>query len=64
MPKSKKNDLISIFATTPDPRIERHKKHQLIDIIVIAIFSTLCGADSWMEIETIAHVKKHGLKLF
>jgi len=64
MPKSKKIDLISIFATTPDPRIDRQKKHQLIDIIIITICAILSGADSWVEIEAVGQAKKSWFKTF
>jgi len=64
MSKFKQIDLISIFSTTPDPRIDRHKKHQLIDIIIITICSVLCGADSWVEIEAVAQAKKSWFKTF
>ena len=64
MPKSKKIDLISIFATTPDPRIDRQKKHQLIDIIIITICAILSGADSWVEIQAVGQAKKSWFKTF
>ena len=31
-----------------DPRIERCKRHQLLDIITIALCAGICGADSWV----------------
>lgn len=39
------------FSSLPDPRIERTKRHTLIDILSIAICGTICGADGWVEIE-------------
>jgi hypothetical protein len=36
----------------PDPRVERTHIHQLLDMIVIALFAVLSGADSWVAIET------------
>ena len=38
--------LISIFSGLQDPRIDRTKRHDLMDIIAIAICSVVCGADS------------------
>ena len=46
------------FETLQDPRIERTKKHALIDIIAIAICAVICGADTWTDIEDIAHEKR------
>ncbi|HSH80305.1 MAG TPA: transposase family protein, partial [Herpetosiphonaceae bacterium] len=34
------------FATLNDPRVERTKQHQLLDMIVLAICAVICGADS------------------
>ena len=31
-----------------DPRVERTKQHKLIDIITIAIWFVICGADTWI----------------
>lgn len=38
------------FADLPDPRIERQKRHLLIDIIVIAVCAVICNADGWKDI--------------
>lgn len=64
MSKYEKIDLISIFSSTPDPRIDRHKKHQLINIIIIAMCGVLSGADTWVDIEAFGHAKKPWLKTF
>lgn len=34
------------------PRIERTKHHQLIYIITISICAVICGADTWVDIES------------
>ena len=39
------------FAALDDPRIDRTKRHKLVDIVTIAICGTICGADSWVDIE-------------
>jgi len=40
------------FRKIKDPRINRHKRHQLLDIIVIALCAVLCGAKDWQQVET------------
>ena len=40
------------FADLEDPRIERTKHHQLIDIITLSICAVICGADTWVDIES------------
>ena len=37
-------NFITIFSAIEDKRIERAKKHKLIDIITIAFCAVLCGS--------------------
>ena len=46
------DSLYDAFASLNDPRVERTKHHSLIDIISIAICAVICGADSWVAVET------------
>lgn len=52
------------FAVMEDPRIDRTKRHKLIDIITIAMCAVICGADSWVAIETYGCAKYESLKTF
>jgi predicted transposase YbfD/YdcC len=52
------------FASLEDPRVERTKLHQLLDIIVIAICAIICGADDWVEVELFGNAKLAWLKTF
>jgi DDE_Tnp_1-associated len=45
------------FAGLQDPRVERTKLHQLLDIMTIAICAVVCGVDNWTEIELFGHAK-------
>ena len=40
------------FFELEDPRIERTKHHQLIDIITLSLCAVICGADTWVDIES------------
>ena len=42
--------LFAHFSAVKDPRIERSKKHKLIDIIIIAICAVIADADGWEDI--------------
>ena len=42
------------FEGLVDPRVERAKRHELLDIIMITICAVLCGADNWVEVEESA----------
>lgn len=52
------------FSKVPDPRINRTIKHNLIDIIIIAICAVICGADSWVEVELFGNSKSEWLRTF
>lgn len=56
--------ILKYFSNLEDPRIERTKQHQLIDIVALAILAVISGADSWVAIETYAHAKREWLKTF
>lgn len=54
----------SYFSCIEDPRIERKKRHLLIDVIAIAICAVISGADHWIDIEAYAQEKEAWLKTF
>jgi len=64
MEEEERNTLQSIFEAIEDPRVERTKHHQLLDIILIAILGVLCGADGWVDIESFGNTKETWLKTF
>ncbi len=50
------------FADVVDPRVERTRDHALLDIIIIAIAASICGADSWVAVEEFGHAKRPWLE--
>lgn len=52
------------FDSVIDPRIERCKKHNLLDILLLAISAVLSGAEGWEDIEDFGHVKLDWLKKY
>jgi predicted transposase YbfD/YdcC len=52
------------FGKIRDPRIDRSKRHKLLDILIIAICAVICGADSWVDIEMFGKSKLEWLKTF
>ena len=52
------------FSQIKDPRLERTKLHQLIDIITITICAVICGAESWDDIEYFGECKYKWFKSF
>ncbi len=47
-----------------DPRSDRTKRHKLVDILVIAVCATICGADGWQQIAAFGVAKHEWLKEF
>jgi len=52
------------FADLPDPRVERTKRHQLLDIITIAVCAVISGADSWIDVEQYGLARQDWLASF
>ena len=52
------------FGRLRDPRINRRKRHLLIDIIVITLCGVICGANDWQEIATFARRRRAWLQTF
>jgi len=45
------NAIFTTFANLTDPRLERTRRHELFDIVVVAICATIAGSNSWADIE-------------
>jgi predicted transposase YbfD/YdcC len=52
------------FSPVDDPRIERNKKHLLLDIIAIAICAVVSGADDWVAVAEFGQNKIDWLRQF
>src|SRR5512138_3828755 len=64
MPQRCRASIMDHFGELEDPRIDRQKQHQLLDIIVIAICAVICGADDWVAIETFGKAKEAWFRQF
>ena len=49
------------FQDLPDPRIERARKHPLINIVFVAVCGVLCGANSFAGIHEFAIDRRNWL---
>lgn len=52
------------FADLEDPRIDRTRRHDLLDIVVIAICAVICGADGWVDVAKYGRAKRDWLATF
>ncbi len=57
-----KKSIYEYFSELEDPRINRTKRHKLIDIIIIRICAVIYGADTWVDIESYGQSKHQWLK--
>jgi predicted transposase YbfD/YdcC len=55
---------IEHFSKLPDPRIERNKLHELIDILVLTICAVISGAEGWEDIADFGHSQLDWLRRF
>jgi len=55
---------VECFGGLKDPRIERTKKHLLLDIIAISVCAVMSGAQGWEEIEDFGTMHKEWLCVF
>jgi len=50
------------FSSVEDPRVERNKRHQLMDIIILTVCAVISGAEGWEAIEQFGNEKQDWLK--
>jgi predicted transposase YbfD/YdcC len=56
--------LVTHFQALPDPRTQREPEHKLIDILVIAICTQLCGGEGFNDMEEFGEAKHDWFKTF
>ena len=56
--------ILEHFATLPEPRVERTRRHLLLDIVVIALCAVISGAESWDDVADYGRKKYDWLKTF
>jgi predicted transposase YbfD/YdcC len=55
-------DFIAHFSIVPDPRVDRSKKHKLIDILFIAVCTLICGGETFADMESFGEAKEEWLR--
>jgi predicted transposase YbfD/YdcC len=45
------------FGELPDPRVDRTRRHALLDMLILALCATLGGANGWADIERFGKAK-------
>ena len=62
MASSDTSPLTEHFGNLVDPRIDRTKRHKLMDILIIALCGAIAGADSWVDVEAFGQRKEEWLR--
>jgi predicted transposase YbfD/YdcC len=60
-------NLIDVFATfesLADPRLERTRRHDLFELVVVALCATVAGSDGWADIERFGLERLDWLRTF
>ena len=52
------------FGRLDDPREEELAEHKLLDMLVVAVCAVICGADTWVEVETFGKARQAWLESF
>lgn len=52
------------FEGLQDPRATRARRHELLDILVIAVCGVICGADTWVDIAEFGLAKQEWFEQF
>lgn len=52
------------FRGLADPRVQRTRRHELVDILVISICTLLCGGESFNDMEDFGRAKEEWLRTF
>ena len=56
--------LIEHFSKLEAPRVDRNKKHELIDVIVLCVCAVVSGAEGWSDIEEFGRTKLEWLRRY
>jgi predicted transposase YbfD/YdcC len=56
--------LIEHFQILADPRVDRTREHELIDVLVIGLCCVICGGDSFNDMEHFGRAKLEWFKTF
>lgn len=56
--------LLQLLQKIPDPRVQRTRRHELIDLLAIALCATIAGADNWVETVEFAQAHQAWLQRF
>ena len=63
-PPTPLDGLMVHFADLPDHRLERRRRHKLLDIVFLAVCAVVSGADDWVAVEVFCKAKLDWFKKY
>jgi predicted transposase YbfD/YdcC len=64
MSRTLSSAIFTHFEKLTDPRIARTRVHKLLDIMTIALCATICGANTWTDVERFGVAKQNWFAKF
>ena len=59
-----KRSLVEHFKSVSDPRMNRTRDHDLIDILIISVCTLLCGGETFNDMEDFGYAKEEWFRTF
>ncbi|HMA92417.1 MAG TPA: ISAs1 family transposase, partial [Polyangiaceae bacterium] len=63
-PERRQLAISCFFEEVPDPRVERTRRHSLMDVLVIALLTMSCVGEGWEDMQEFGQAKESWLKTF
>lgn len=60
----KRLGVFAFFESLPEPRVERTRHHELMDVLIIALLTMLCVGEGWEDMEEFGRAKEPWLRTF
>lgn len=52
------------FSSLTDPRVKRSRRHELLDIIIIAVSAFICEAETWVDVAEFGRIRLEWFQSF
>jgi len=56
--------IVETFSGLEDPRVERTKRHSLVNVLVMALCGSICGAEGWDELVDFCEARRTWFETF
>jgi len=56
--------ILETFSRLEDPRIDRTKRHTLVNVLVMALCGSICGAEGWDELADFCEARQRWFETF